>query len=46
MLARAAVNPGKNDRFAAMRYDSEFLKECVKKKPGVLEFNRENRIYP
>ena len=30
MMAKATVNPGKNDRFGAMRYDSEFLKECVR----------------
>jgi hypothetical protein len=30
MMAKATVNPGRNDRFSAMRYDPEFLKECLR----------------
>ncbi len=30
MMFKATVNPGRNDRFGAMRYDPEFLKECLR----------------
>jgi hypothetical protein len=49
MMAKATVNPGRNDRFGAMRYDPEFLKECLrirKKSSAAYKHLRSEGILP
>jgi hypothetical protein len=47
MMFKATVNPGRNDRFGAMRYDPEFLKECLRitQQIPVILINQHNRIH-
>jgi hypothetical protein len=41
MMSKATVNPGRNDRFGAMRYDPEFLKECLRITQTVIRINQQ-----
>ncbi|XP_057366562.1 uncharacterized protein LOC130687415 [Daphnia carinata] len=49
MMAKAKVTPGRNDRFTAMRYDPEFLADCLlikRKSSAVYKHLRSNGILP
>lgn len=49
MIAKAKVNPGRNDRLTAMRYDPEFLADCLlikQKSSAVYKHLRSKGILP